>query len=205
MVRIITSLLFLLVVFACVWWLGQRRVEVQTFTRIDTVYYELPTPSGFTEHTISVNVPKWIFAEKNVASNDAASKDMVASNDDSSTYYDDSSSVDSVSVDVIERTIEYSDSTYYLRIRGPVVGSLVPRLDCIQTYARNTTSTQIVRERPRWEFGGEVAADLRNRYFGAFVSRNFGPVSLEASAGYDPFRHEPLLQAKAKFTLWRNE
>lgn len=106
-------------------------------------------------------------------------------------------------VPIVERTLEYRDSNYCARVVGPAVGLLAPRLDFIETYNTTTVRAQIVREPPRWDIGIEVGTDLRNRWSGAYVTRNLGRVSLSAGAGYDPFRREPRFEVRGKVSIWQ--
>lgn len=110
------------------YWIGTRGVEVVETTRIDTVFFEKPTPISTSDISVSVNVPKLMFAR------DTVDRIVVVG--------------DSVRLEVTERTLEYRDSTYYARVVGPVVGPLAPRLDFIETY--NKTITRTVIKKPRF-------------------------------------------------------
>ncbi len=176
---------------------GKRGVEIRTVTIFDTIFYERPQPVKTTDRTISVNMPKWLFADR---------QDMVADSVANMQYNTGNMNrpeADSLPVQIVERTVEYRDSLYYLRIAGPVVGNASPRLEYAEIYAQRTTQTQIMRERPKWEVGAEIAANLRNRYLGAYVARNFGRFSLEATAGYDPHLREPLLGVRGRVAIWQ--
>lgn len=110
------------------YWIGTRGVEIVETTRIDTVFFEKPTPISTSDISVSVNVPKLMFAR------DTVDRIVVVG--------------DSVRMEVTDRTLEYRDSTYYARVVGPVVGPLAPRLDFIETY--NKTITQTVTKKPRF-------------------------------------------------------
>ncbi len=148
------GLMLLLAVFLAGWWCGHRDVEVETVTRIDTVYYERPREFRATDHEVTVRVPRMMFA---------ANDDTSTSCDDSSTHNDDTSpsesvtschglpdfvKTDSITIKVAERVIEYQDSTFYARVVGPVVGPMAPRLDYFESYRSNTVQT--VTKRPRF-------------------------------------------------------
>lgn len=166
------------------WWLGQyvSRPEIVERVRIDTVFYERPQPFSTSDITVSVNVPKLVFARNpvmlhadsgNVASNIASN---VASFTNQGTNQATTQiaetvtncnglepsiknylNIDSVQMEIAVRTLEYRDSTYYARVVGPVVGTLGPRLDYFETY--NKTITRTVTKRPHWAVtvGGGVS------------------------------------------------
>lgn len=121
--RTFRTILCIAALFFAGWWLGRRSVDIRTEIHVDTVFYERPKPFHVSDQTISVNVPKWLFAR------DTVYETVVVSE------------TDSVQVEVPVRTLEYRDSTYYARVVGPVVGSLAPRLDWIETYDRTITRT----------------------------------------------------------------
>lgn len=134
MKRLILYLLAALVAGALIFGWGYRRgaasVVVRTVTRIDTVFYERPQPSDFSEQLVRVNVPKLLFAPADTVVRVVETEDG-----------------DSVQMEIPVRTLEYLDSTYYARVVGPVVGNLAPRLDWIETYNRTITRTVTKR---RW-------------------------------------------------------
>lgn len=111
---------------------GKLSVKAQTEIRIDTVFYKKPQPYEFSVQLIRVNVPKLLFAQKDTI--------IVTSSVDSSGDSSGDSS-DSVQMDVPVQRLEYRDSNYYACVSGPVVGSLTPRLDWIETYNRTVTQT----------------------------------------------------------------
>lgn len=135
MKRLIIYLLSALVAGALLFGWGYRRgaasAVIRTVTRIDTVFYERPQSYGFSEQLVTVNVPRLLFAPA-----DTVVRVVEAVNGS-----------DSVQMEVPVRTLEYRDSTYYARVSGPVVGSLAPRLDWIETYNRTITRTVTKRRR----------------------------------------------------------
>lgn len=60
-----------------------------------------------------------------------------------------------------------------------------------------------VSQIPRWRIGIEAGTNLRNQWAGAFVTRNFGRISLTSTAGYDPFRREPILEIRGNVSIWQ--
>ncbi len=164
-------------------------------TRVDTTIFYRPQPFRAVDRPIAVNVPRWLFAP---AADTACHVSQYNKGDAVPSF-------DSIQVQIAERTLEYRDSTYYARVIGPAVGPLAPRLDFIETYNTTTVRTQIVRERPAWDIGIEVGADLRDRWAGVYATRNFGRVSLSAGAGYDPFRQEPRLEIRGKVSIWQQK
>ena len=129
MKRLIIYLLTSFVAGALLFGWGYRRgaasVVIRTVTRIDTVFYERPRIFGFSEQSVRVNVPKLLFVPA-----DTVVRVVEAAN-----------GADSVQMEVPVRTVEYRDSTYYARVVGPVIGTLTPRLDWIETYNRTITRT----------------------------------------------------------------
>lgn len=110
---------------------GTASVEVQTEVCIDTVFYERPQFVRISDKLVAVNVPRILFAPADTVVSIVTIE--VGS--------------DSVQVDVPVRTLEYRDSTYFARVVGPVVGSLVPRLDWIETYDRTVVRSVTKRSR----------------------------------------------------------
>lgn len=110
---------------------GAASVVVRTVTRIDTVFYERPQPVSFSDRLVRVSVPKLLFAPA-----DTVVRVVEVAN-----------GADSMQMEIPVRTLEYRDSTYYARVVGPVVGSLAPRLDWIETYNRTVTRTTPARSR----------------------------------------------------------
>lgn len=133
MKRPILYLLAVLVAGALLFCWGYRQgaasVDVRTVTRIDTVFYERPQPVSFSDRLVTVNVPQILFAPA-----DTVVQVVTAG-------------TDSVQMEIPVRTVEYRDSTYYARVSGPVIGTLTPRLDWIETYNRTITRTVTKRNR----------------------------------------------------------
>lgn len=172
------------------WWLGQyvSRPEIVERVRIDTVFYERPQQFAVTERPVTVNVPRMLFAPA-----DTVDRTVVVG--------------DSVRITVTERTLEYRDSTYYARVVGPVVGSLEPRLDFIETYNKTVERVQLVREPYAWELGPAlgtwITTDGSGVWAGACARRTFGRFSVSASAGYDAHNKSIFGQIEARMALWR--
>lgn len=186
---------------------GAASVEASETVRVDTVYFEKPHPVRISDRLLSVNVPKWLFATQ--PRNDDSSATNILENGDS---YDDSSggngdSSDSLTIPITERTVEYRDSTYCARVVGPVVGTLAPRLDFIETYNTTTTHRQAIRDPPRWEAGPAAGVWASSAgggvWVGAFARRSFGRFSLSASAGYDTHNNGVFGQVQAGIAIWR--
>ncbi len=163
MKRLILYLLAALVAGALIFGWGYRRgaasVAVRTVTRIDTVFYERPQYVGISEQLVRVNVPKLLFAPADTVVRVVETEDG-----------------DSVQMDIPVQTIEYRDSTYYARVVGPVVGSLAPRLDWIETYNRTITRT----------------VTKRNRF----------AVTAGAGMGYTPQGFQPTVGVQVGVVLW---
>lgn len=172
------------------WLLGRHyaQPEIIETTRIDTLFYEKPTPVSTSDITVSVNVPKLIFAPA-----DTVDRAIIVG--------------DSVKITVTERTLEYRDSTYYARVVGPVVGNLSPRLDYFETYNKTVERVQLVREPYAWELGPALGAwmtrDGSGVWAGAYARRTFGRFSVSASAGYDPHKKSAFGHVEACMALWR--
>lgn len=109
---------------------GAASVEIRSEVRIDTVFYERPQPVSFSDRLVTVNVPRLLFAPA-----------------DTMVRVVETGAGDSVQMEIPVRTVEYRDSTYYARVVGPVIGTLVPRLDWIETYNRTITRTVTKRNR----------------------------------------------------------
>lgn len=172
------------------WWLGQRaaRTRIVERVRVDTRFYERPTPFAAAERMLEVNVPRLLFAPS-----DTVERLVFVG--------------DSVRITVTERTLEYRDSTYYARVVGPVVGSLEPRLDFIETYNKTVERVQLVREPYAWELGPAlgtwITTDGSGVWAGACARRTFGRFSVSASAGYDAHNKSIFGQIEARMALWR--
>lgn len=198
----IGAVVVLAAIFLGGWWLGNRfaRPEVVETVRVQPVFYERPEPINSSDITVSVNVPRFIFARDTVMLQ--ANPGNVASNVASQT-----TNRDSVAIPVAVRTLEYRDSTYYARVVGPVVGNLSPRLDYFETYNKTVERVQLVREPYAWELGPAMGAwmttDGSGVWAGAYARRTFGRFSVSASAGYDPRKKSAFGQVEARMALWR--
>lgn len=106
-----------------------------------------------------------------------------------------------------EYRLDFSTDTTGLFLVDATVGrnQLLTATATIEPLLREITRTQTVtqRIRPRWEIGVDVAANLRNQWAGLTVTRNFGPVSLTGTAGYDPFRREPVLELRGRVPIFQ--
>lgn len=195
MKRWIVAAVALAAVFFGGWWLGQRaaRTRIVERVRVDTVFYERPTPFAAAERTLEVNVPRLLFAPS-----DTVERMVVAG--------------DSVRITVAERTLEYRDSTYYARVIGPVIGSMSPRLDYIETYNTTTTTTQIVKQ-PRNTFllSTNAGFDYAKAGWSPFAeigfSIDFKAVTLTATAGVDDVFKSPAPRVGAEIgiPIWRRK
>lgn len=164
MKRLIPYLLSVLVAGALLFGWGYRRgaasVGIRSEVRIDTVFYERPQPYGFSEQLVTVNVPRLLFAPA-----DTVVRVVEAVN-----------GADSVQMEVPVRTVEYRDSTYYARVSGPVIGTLAPRLEWIETY--NRTITRTVTKRSKFA------------------------VTAGVGVGYTPQGLQPTIGVQAGVVLW---
>lgn len=202
MKRRIILIAALAVAFAAGWLLGGRAVRhgITETVRIDTVYYERPQPVSVSDKVATVDVPKFIFARDtvmlqadagNVASNVAGFSDL---------------KVDSIPMQVTLRTLEYRDSSYYARIVGPVVGTLAPRLDHIETY--NRTVVRTVTERRRMMLSAGVGAEYSRAGWMPSAELDFTVdmrfVMLSATVGADNITGtpQPRIGLKAALPLW---
>lgn len=202
MKRRIILIAALAVAFAAGWLLGGRAVRqgITETVRIDTVYYERPQPVSVSDKVATVDVPKFIFARDtvmlqadagNVASNVAGFSDQ---------------KVDSIPVQVTLRTLEYRDSSYYARVVGPVVGTLAPRLDHIETY--NRTVVRTVTERRRMMLSAGVGAEYSRAGWMPSAELDFTVdmrfVMLSATVGADNITGtpQPRIGLKAALPLW---
>lgn len=175
------------------WWLGQRaaRTRIVERVRVDTLFYERPTPFAAAERTLEVNVPRLLFAPS-----DTVDRLVIVD--------------DSVKMTITERTLEYRDSTYYARVVGPVIGSMSPRLDYIETYNTTTTTTQIVKQ-PRNTFllSANAGFDYARAGWSPFAEVGFSidlkAVTLTATAGVDNVSKSPAPRVGAEIgiPIWR--
>lgn len=182
---------------------GAASVESTVDIRIDTSKFFRLEPFRTSDRILSVNIPKWLFAAQ--PRNDDSPATNTPENDDSSIKND--GKADSLPIPIIERTVEYRDSTYYARIVGPAIGSLAPRLDFIETYSTTTVRSQIIRDPPRWEIGpaaGVWGSPTGNGvWIGAFIRHSIGRFTISASAGYDTHNSGIFGQAQVGITIWR--
>lgn len=202
MKRRIILIAALAVAFAAGWLLGGRAVRqgITETVRIDTIYYERPQPVSVSDKVATVDVPKFIFARDtvmlqadagNVASNVAGFSDL---------------KVDSIPMQVTLRTLEYRDSSYYARIVGPVVGTLAPRLDHIETY--NRTVVRTVTERRRMMLSAGVGTEYSRAGWMPSAELDFTVdmrfVMLSATVGADNIAGtpQPRIGLKAALPLW---
>lgn len=202
MKRRIILIAALAVAFAVGWLLGGRAVRqgITETVCIDTIYYERPQPVSVSDKVATVDVPKFIFARDtvmlqadagNVASNVAGFSDL---------------KVDSIPMQVTLRTLEYRDSSYYARIVGPVVGTLAPRLDHIETY--NRTVVRTVTERRRMMLSAGVGAEYSRAGWMPSAELDFTVdmrfVMLSATVGADNIAGtpQPRIGLKAALPLW---
>lgn len=201
MSRWATAVIILAATFLGGWLLGRRtsRPEVVETVRIDTVFYERPEPVNSSDITVSVNVPRLIFARDTVMLQ--ANPGNVASNVASQT-----TNRDSVAIPIAVRTLEYRDSTYYARVVGPVVGSLAPRLDCIETY--NTTITRTVMVRPRFMLAVGAGTEYSRAGWTPYAELAFSVdlkfATLSATVGADDLFRSPIPRfgLAAEVPLW---
>ncbi len=194
MKRRIILIAALVVAFAAGWLLGGRAVRqgITETVRIDTIYYERPQPVSVSDKVATVDVPKFIFARDTVMLQ--ADAGNVACN------------VDSIPVQVTLRTLEYRDPSYYARVVGPVVGTLAPRLDHIETY--NRTVVRTVTERRRMMLSAGVGAEYSRAGWMPSAELDFTVdmrfVMLSATVGADNIAGtpQPRIGLKAALPLW---
>lgn len=179
------------------WLLGRHfaQPEVVETTRIDTVYFERPKPISTSDITVSVNVPKLVFTRDTIM-RDSVIKDYL--------------NTDSLQMQVVVRTMEYRDSTYYARVVGPVIGSMSPRLDFIETYNTTTTTTQLLKQpRNTFTLSANAGVDYARAGWSPFAevgfTIDFKAVTLTATAGVDNVFKSPAPRVGAEIgvPLWR--
>lgn len=230
MSRWVTTAIALAATFLGGWWLGQyvSRPEIVERVQVDTVFYERPKPISTSDITVSVNVPKLVFARNpvmlhadsgNVASNIASNvasftnqattqiAETVTNCNGLEPSIKNYLNTDSAQMEIAVRTLEYRDSTYYARVVGPVVGNLSPRLDYFEAYNKTVERVQLVREPYAWELGPAlgtwITSDGSGVWAGAYARRTFGRFSVSASAGYDPRNRGAVGRIEAGVALWR--
>ena len=163
--------------------------------RVDTIYYERPQLTARSSHTVTVNVPRMLFAGERVKDscksftyNSANVKETaeVVAYSATTPYGDDCANnaqchcsyseipdnsspaperPDSVQMRVEVETRIYDDSLYRAQVSGPAVGELHPSLDWVETYTR----TQTITRTPRTRFA------LTAGVGGAYTPRGFQP------------------------------
>ena len=197
----IGAVVVLAAIFLGGWWLGNRfaKPEVVETVRVQPVFYERPEPINSSDVTVSVNVPRFIFAHDTVMLQ--ANPGNVASNVANQT-----TNRDSVAIPVAVRTLEYRDSTYYARVVGPVVGSLAPRLDFIETY--NTTITRTVMVRPRFMLAAGAGTEYSRAGWTPYAELAFSVdlkfATVSATVGADDLFRSPIPRFgfAAEVSLW---
>lgn len=206
MKRRIILIAALAVAFAAGWLLGGRAVRhgITETVRIDTIYYERPQPVSVSDKVATVDVPKFIFARDTVMLQ--ADAGNVASNVASNVADFPDLKVDSIPMQVTLRTLEYRDSSYYARVVGPVVGTLAPRLDHIETY--NRTVVRTVTERRRMMLSAGVGTEYSRAGWMPSAELDFTVdmrfVMLSATVGADNIAGtlQPRIGLKAALPLW---
>lgn len=198
---------------AAAYWLGRRSVQVETreTMRIDTLFYRLPTPEPLARRTVTVNVPRVLFApsermprkgsdtrpdDGDIGSGQIG-REAGAGADTSLLTIPGRPRLDSVAaptqqdsvrMELLIETFLYADSTYHAQVSGPVFGTYRPQIDWIEIYARERTRTSVVRKPYNWEVGpaagGWLSTDGSGVWIGGQVRRNFGRISLSAAGGW---------------------
>ena len=175
------------------WQLGRHfaQPEAVETTRIDTVYFERPQHIASSDIEVEVNVPKFIFAPA-----DTVDRLVIVR--------------DSVKMTITERTLEYRDSTYYARVVGPVIGSMSPRLDYIETYNTTTTTAQLLKQpRNTFTLSANAGVDYARAGWSPFAevgfTIDFKVVTLTATAGVDNVFKSPAPRVGAEIgvPIWR--
>lgn len=209
MKRWIILIAALAVAFAAGWLLGGRAVRqgITETVHIDTLYYERPQPVSTSDIAVQVNVPKLVFVRDesvtvhhgldSVVKNNPTTVDSAIKN-----YLN----TDSIPMQVTLRTLEYRDSSYYARVVGPVVGTLAPRLDHIETY--NRTVVRTVTERRRMMLSAGVGTEYSRAGWMPSAELDFTVdmrfVMLSATVGADNIAGtpQPRIGLKAALPLW---
>lgn len=203
----IGAVVVLAAIFLGGWWLGNRfsRPEVVETVRVQPVFYERPDPVNSSDITVSVNVPRFIFARDTVMlqANPGNVASNVASNVTSQT-----TNRDSVAIPVAVRTLEYRDSTFYARVVGPVVGNLSPYLDYIETYNTTTTRSQTVEKRRRFGLDAIAGTEYAQTGWAPFAELAFSVdlkfATVSATVGADDVLRNPIPRVglSASVPLW---
>lgn len=198
----IGAVVVLAAIFLGGWWLGNRfaRPEVVETVRIDTVFYERPQPVSVSDNVVTVDVPWMIFVDQRPSADSITNQDT---NQD--TIQVTNQGRDSVQMQVILRTLEYRDSTYYARVVGPVVGELAPRLDYIETYNKTITRTETVERFNRFSldatFGTEYARSAWSPYAELAFTVDFKRFRVSATVGADNVFKNPIPRVGASFGI----
>lgn len=203
MTRWITTTVVLVAFFFGGWLLGRRtsRPEVVETVRIDTVFYERPQPVSVADNVVTVDVPWMIFVDQRPSAASITNQDAIQVTNQATNQ-----GRDSVQMQVILRTLEYRDSTYYARVVGPVVGSLAPRLDYIETY--NKTITRTVMTRPLFMLSAGAGTEYSRTGWTPFAEIDFSVdlkfATVSATVGADDIFKSPVPRfgMKAAVPLW---
>lgn len=199
----ITAVIVLAAVFLGGWLLGRRasRPEVVETVRIDTVFYERPQPVSVSDNVVTVNVPRLLFVAREPSAASITNQDTIQVTNQATNQ-----GRDSVQMQVIMRTLEYRDSTYYARVVGPVVGDITPRLDYIETY--NTTIIRTVTARPRFMLSAGAGTEYSQVGWTPYAEIDFAVdlkfATVSATVGADDVFRTPIPRfgVCAKFPLW---
>ena len=203
MIRWITAAVVLAAFFFGGWLLGRRtsRPKVVETVRIDTVFYERPQPVSVSDNVVTVDVPWMIFVNQRPSADSITNQDTIQVTNQVTNQ-----GRDSVQIQVILRTLEYRDSTYYARVVGPVVGSLAPRLDYIETY--NKTITRTVMTRTLFMLSAGAGTEYSRTGWTPFAEIDFSVdlkfATVSATVGADDIFKSPVPRAgiKASVPLW---
>lgn len=183
------GILLLAAVLALGYWLGRRSVEIVTSetVRIDTVFYEKPTPVSTSSRTVTVNVPRMLFAPTaNISKNGDSSATDLSGNDDGSPDNDDGSprnvgGSDSVQMRVALETREYGgrDTTFRAQVSGPAIGGYHPTLDWFEVYGRTVERVQTGTKRHRFAVTAGVGVGYTPKGLQPYIGLNAGVVLWE--------------------------
>lgn len=217
---------------AAAYWLGRRSVQVETreTVRIDTLFYRLPTPEPPARRTVTVNVPRVLFApavrRMQGMEADTQTDDRVARTgqnvQEAGTGAQGSvaqmpgagqpdriaapTEQDSVRMELVIETKQYADSTYRAQVSGPAIGTYWPQIDWIEIYARERTRTSLVRKPYSWEVGPAAGAWLSSHesavWVGAQARRNIGRFSIAATGAW-VIGGGVCAQVQVGITVWR--
>lgn len=202
MTRWITAAVVLAAFFFGGWLLGRRtsRPEVVETVRIDTVFYERPQPVSVSDNVVTVDVPWMIFVDQRPSADSITNQDTIQVTNQVTNQ-----GRDSVQMQVILRTLEYRDSTYYARVVGPVVEELAPRLDYIETYDKTITRTETVELFNRFSldatFGTEYAQSAWSPYAELAFTVDFKRFRVSATVGVDNVFKNPIPRVGASFGI----